>query len=533
MDSRTGGRIRRACGLWRLAKGRLDHATRHEILSLIEDAAAAPALAGYPGLVEATGRVTRLLRAEAAGDSPMPGHVIEELDDLFDLLARSVQRRADRSAKTVVDQARLFGRMVYVAVDDDAYANLLCPQLELFQYQAVRVSSEDDVVARGAAEGPSAIIIDADFGGRLDGGLTACHRLSEALGDSVPALVLCATDDFRTRLNVVRIGGHRMYTGRPDPVSLIEEIRRILQRDEVAPIRVLACDDSLTNLYHIETDLSSAGMEVKAVSTPATLMDSIDDFRPEIVLLDLYMPEASGVEMAKMIRMQEQHLSMPIVFISQETDIDLQVKVMASGDEFVEKPYTPNRLIQAVRNRVLRSREISRLLTTDSMTGVLNHKHSFMALERAVEDARRHGREFAWVMLDLDHFKSINDTHGHDVGDVVIKGLALLLKQRLRAQDVIGRYGGEEFVALLPDTGPADAFRVVDDLRERFSAIRHAHPGGTLQVTMSAGISVGRGGEGAAELAKTADEALYEAKRAGRNRVVVAPFLDLEGTLAG
>jgi diguanylate cyclase (GGDEF)-like protein len=136
--------------------------------------------------------------------------------------------------------------------------------------------------------------------------------------------------------------------------------------------------------------------------------------------------------------------------------------------------------------------------------------------------AIRHGVTLTLALLDIDHFKSINDTYGHPVGDQVIRGLAWLLKARLRATDLIGRYGGEEFIIALPGVDPEMARTVIDRIRTDFAALPHAYPGGALYATFSAGISVYPEVDAAAGLTEAADGALLQAKRLGRNRVEFA-----------
>jgi diguanylate cyclase (GGDEF)-like protein len=154
------------------------------------------------------------------------------------------------------------------------------------------------------------------------------------------------------------------------------------------------------------------------------------------------------------------------------------------------------------------------------LTGLLNHTAAKARLKVMVSMAARSvERHITVAMIDIDHFKSINDTYGHPVGDQVIRGLAWLLKARLRTSDLIGRYGGEEFLIALPEVDPALARSVIDRIRADFAALPHAHPGGALYATFSAGISVYPDIDAAASLTEAADSALLNAKSLGRNRV--------------
>lgn len=164
------------------------------------------------------------------------------------------------------------------------------------------------------------------------------------------------------------------------------------------------------------------------------------------------------------------------------------------------------------------------LTNTDGLTGLANRKHLDSMLNDEVLRAQRHGRELSLLMLDLDHFKRINDSHGHLAGDAVLRGLALLMRKRLRPHDKIGRYGGEEFCIILPETSLQNAGNAADELRKLIEA--HPFPADrqNIHATASIGVSVLRAGMNGADLYKSADEMLYRAKRTGRNRVCRVEF---------
>jgi diguanylate cyclase (GGDEF)-like protein len=168
------------------------------------------------------------------------------------------------------------------------------------------------------------------------------------------------------------------------------------------------------------------------------------------------------------------------------------------------------------RSRVLRS-----FMVRDSLTGLLNHTTIKAQLDVQLARVKRLGGKLAFAMLDIDHFKSVNDTYGHPTGDRVIRSLSRLLQQRLRTSDVVGRYGGEEFAVIFNDTDGATAVKVLDEIRHDFGLIRHRHEKGEFSVTISAGVSGFPAIDDPAVMNEAADKALYEAKHGGRNRVVL------------
>ncbi len=204
----------------------------------------------------------------------------------------------------------------------------------------------------------------------------------------------------------------------------------------------------------------------------------------------------------------------------------MQVEALRlGGDQFLIKPFNPVLLAAVVKTKIERFRDTQRSTRHDGLTGLLNHTAAKSTL-KAMVDKMAPSDMLTVAMIDIDHFKSINDTFGHPVGDQVIRGLAWLLKGRLRSSDLIGRYGGEEFLVALPDISPAQARSVIERIREDFSSLPHAHSKGALFATFSAGIASWPEFDSAQMLTEAADFALLEAKHQGRNRVTQAHATD-------
>jgi diguanylate cyclase (GGDEF)-like protein len=238
--------------------------------------------------------------------------------------------------------------------------------------------------------------------------------------------------------------------------------------------------------------------------------------------MDMYMPRFNGVEATRVLRQVAGYQSLPIVYLSSESDIGMQVEALRlGGDQFLTKPINPVVLAAVVRTKIERYRETLRSTRTDGLTGLFNHTASKARLKAMVESLPHNGH-LCVAMIDIDHFKAVNDTYGHPVGDQVIRGLAWLLKGCLRATDLIGRYGGEEFILALPDAPPERAYAVIERIRRDFAALPHVHNGGTVYSTFSAGLACHQHFPSAHEITEAADNALLEAKRKGRNQVISA-----------
>jgi diguanylate cyclase (GGDEF)-like protein len=254
------------------------------------------------------------------------------------------------------------------------------------------------------------------------------------------------------------------------------------------------------------------------------VLQNLLDFHPDLILMDLYMPIVSGAELAIMIRQMFEFVSIPIVFLSGEDDFAKHIEMMSLGsDDFLTKPIKANHLVAIVKSRLERLKTLRTYLARDSLTGLLNHTTFRGILSQEVYRCERQHLRMALAMFDLDNFKNVNDTYGHAAGDSVLKGFSRLLKQRLRKSDIIGRYGGEEFVALLFDTGTEDAYKVVDDLRVHFAHMEFRPASDrVLSVTFSGGVASFPEFITAKQLSDAADAALYQAKASGRNRIAIA-----------
>lgn len=191
------------------------------------------------------------------------------------------------------------------------------------------------------------------------------------------------------------------------------------------------------------------------------------------------------------------------------------------ADDFIEKPVADEALVLITATRARRFRTLSALMHRDSMTQLHNHSAIKLKLEVELGLATRTKRPLSFVMIDIDHFKQVNDSYGHLAGDRVIRGLALMLGQRLRKSDFIGRYGGEEFGIIMPDTTLLQAEEVINELREQFSTIKFPALS-NLNCTFSAGIADASMSSGRDDMIAAADNALYAAKKNGRNQVVIA-----------
>ena len=426
-------------------------------------------------------------------------------------------------------------RLIFLASADDETRDEIAQQIGYFGYtvRPFLLDRSDETAERLCRalvrDEPAALLINeaaASHGAEKPGGdgfaLARCVR--EKRGENTPPIVFFSHfTDMATRLQAVRAGGVAYFTHPIEIAEVIDKLDALTAQEIPEPYRVLIVDDEPELRDFFSFALREAGLSTRAVENPLHIISELNDFRPDLILMDVYMPSCSGPELAAAIRQQEDYVGIPIVFLSAETDVEKQMSAIGTGgDDFLTKPIRPDFLVASVRARAQRSRAVRSFMVRDSLTGLLNHTTTKEQIDIEISRAKRTTTPLTLVMLDIDRFKSVNDTHGHLAGDRVIKGLSRLLQQRLRKTDIIGRYGGEEFAILLPDTGAHTAWRVVDEIRRGFSQLRHGAGENEFHVTFSAGLATFPECENAATLIAAADKALYAAKNAGRDRVVTA-----------
>lgn len=408
---------------------------------------------------------------------------------------------------------------------DDEQADQVVREMEHFGLEARIIDHPAKLIGDVKQNGPVNVIVTGlDFGGDPRAASKALEVFRETEAHrTIPVVVHTYLDDIESRLDAVRVGAKAYLVKPVDMADLVDVLDHITERHEDEPFRVLIVDDDESLARYTEHVLQGAGMDTEVVTSPLTLFEVLDDFSPELILLDLYMPECDGQELAAIVRQREEYAGIPIVFLSGESNKDKQLSAMElGGDDFLTKPIRASHLITSVRIRASRFRKLRSFMVRDSMTGLFNHTTSKQLLENEVARATRANGILSVAAMDIDHFKNVNDTYGHAVGDRVIKALARLLRQRLRSADIIGRMGGEEFAAILPDTGVQEAGRVFDEVRQAFSEIVFHTDGTTFSVTLSCGVAAFPDHGNATALSDAADKALYEAKNGGRNQVILA-----------
>lgn len=302
-------------------------------------------------------------------------------------------------------------------------------------------------------------------------------------------------------------------------------------------MKILIADDDPVTLFKLEELLKEWGYEVISVSDGNAAWNVLTKENPPILLiLDWMMPGMDGIEICRKVREVANEPYTYILLLTSKTEDEDMVKGMEAGaDDYITKPFNQNELRVRLRagrrlielnEALLKSRDtFQKQATHDSLTGILNRRAITDSLKQEMERSNRERKNFSVVLLDIDHFKKINDTYGHLAGDQVLREMVKRLCSTMRPYDSIGRYGGEEFIIILPDCDSEEnAIKQAERLRKSISRKPIDTSEGIINVTGSFGVSIFTNGKGLElePFVKQADGALYRAKKSGRDRVEIS-----------
>lgn len=374
--------------------------------------------------------------------------------------------------------------------------------------------------ARQALDGmrPDAALLDIS----IDGGMELLRALADRF-PPVPTIVFTRRDAFTDRVEVARLGGRGFLRKPLAPARAIDAVEPLLRPAPSPQAAVLAVDDDPTVLEAVRFVLEPHGIRVDTLDQPDRFWEALEASSPDVVLLDVDMPRVNGLELCRVLRNDPRWKSVPVVFLTSRTDPTTVQEVFGAGaDDFVGKPFVGPELGARIQNRLERVRLQRTLAETDTLTGVPNRRGSEEVLERFIRLAAGQGEPLAFGVVDLDCFKAVNDRCGHAVGDEVLARVARVLQKRFRAQDVVARWGGEEFVVGMYGMDKADGVQRLAEALEVLREETFTQPDGeSFHVTFSAGVAeFAADGRDLQSLYRAADAAMYAAKAAGRDRVL-------------
>jgi diguanylate cyclase (GGDEF)-like protein len=288
---------------------------------------------------------------------------------------------------------------------------------------------------------------------------------------------------------------------------------------------VLVLDDDRSIVKLVTYHLKHFGYRVHQTNRASEALEVLENFHPDLIIADIVMPEMDGLEFCREVRSKPDYTLMPFIFMTGRDTLDRKIRALESGGDFyITKPFS-SRELNAVVARAIERQELHRATSEfDSLTAVHNRGYFDRQIQIEIGRIRRYEQILSLVIFDIDHFKNFNDSYGHQAGDFILKSLAQMIKGKLRDADVICRYGGEEFVILMPFTTKYESFVVIERIRQLVEITKFNFMKGSLElnVTISAGIAESpKDAQTGYDLVQRADFALYRAKEGGRNQVIL------------
>lgn len=372
-----------------------------------------------------------------------------------------------------------------------------------------------------AEEVPDAILLDLSFPEANNGGLELLEELNTQ-HLTIPIIALTARESFAARVEVARLGGKGFLTKPVSPSQAMETVSSILEQSNIPNAKVLVVDNNRENLREITNVLEPWGFDVISLTDESQFWDVLEQSNPDLIVAQLELENISGIELCQVVRNDPRWCHLPVLLMSPHEDTATIQQICSVGvDDHLSFPIVEEELLARIFNRLDKERYRRQLAEIDSLTGISNRRASLKQLTRLLRIAKRQDKHWCFVVIDLDNFKQINDNFGHTSGDRVLRRLGQLLKQEFRSEDVIARWGGEEFVLGLYDTNKE---AVISRLRNFLTTFNQqsfvSSQKEDFAVTFSAGVAeYPTNGTTLETLYQTADMALYRAKAEGKSQI--------------
>jgi len=445
-----------------------------------------------------------------------------------------------------------------ILVVDDIAPNvkLLEARLTAEYFDVLTATDGPSAIAVAQRETPDLILLDVMMPG-MDG-FEVCRRLkADPATRHIPVVMVTALTEMEDRVRGLEAGADDFLSKPVNEIALFARVRSLVRLkmliDELRTRRataggaemledmdaeaeapggdILLVEPSVRTGQRMRGYLEEAGYTVAHCASASEALEASAKSRFDLIVTGIALGEEDGLRLCSQFRSREATRNVPILLVLDDADMKRLAKGLELGvTDYVIRPVDRNELAARVRTQVRRRRYHDRLRSlldrsvslafTDGLTGVYNRRYMNAHLDRKLMEIADSGKPVSVMLFDIDHFKAVNDTHGHAAGDAVLKAIAELVGRGVRETDLLSRYGGEEFVLVMPDTDTEIALKVADRLRAAVAEMRVGVGDIVLQVTISAGVAATLDPmETPDSLLQQADAALYAAKQGGRNRV--------------
>jgi diguanylate cyclase (GGDEF)-like protein len=418
-------------------------------------------------------------------------------------------------------------KRVYHLGDGGALGSDIDHRLEGSPYPFDLIEDADTLREMLGAFAPAMVIVDAAYLPQLDAIGDSLRLARTRTSQKVALVVFADNNDIATRLKAMRAGADAFITTPVSGSDAYARIEELLEGESGEPFRVLIIEDDRSQALFAESILRKAGMETRAVMDPINALEELNAFRPELILMDLYMPDCDGMELTTLIREREAYTNIPIVFLSGEHDEEKRFDALsAGGDDYLEKPIRPKHLISAVTNRVRRARATQKRVQAhnprDPVTGLYDRAHVLERLSEtlALEDA--HGLEGGLLFLLVDGAQNIRERIGLTAFDQLMGQAGAFLAGRVSPRDHSARFGDTSFIVLVADQVEADMLATANAIRQQFD--QHVFEVGDRSITLAVAIGVSTFAQNlgeAAAMVNAAERACVIARQNPENRVAL------------
>lgn len=452
-----------------------------------------------------------------------------------------------------------------ILVVDDVPANLKLLEAKLANeyYDVITAKDGYECVTLTKSRKPDLVLLDVMMPG-IDGFETCRQLKKDPEVSHIPVVMVTALSDPSDRVQGLEAGADDFITKPINDTALFARVRSLVRikvlidelrlRDksgaqlgmsasdfsltfDVTGSRLLLIDDDMIQSRRICEKFTAAGYQIDGFSDHKLAMEHARQHgETDLIIISTQLADIDGIRLATQFKAIEQVRHVPIIMLVEEEDQHLMLKALELGvNDYLMSPVDFNEMFARVKTQIRRKKyqealksnyqESVSMAVTDGLTRLYNRHYLDTHLKNLARQALETGRSLSVVMMDMDHFKSVNDTYGHAVGDEVLKTLAGVIVQTIRSADLAARYGGEEFVVLMPETDAGRAYEAAERLRRSVEAASFviSHPDHIIHKTVSIGYTTMQPNDTAESMLRRADAALYEAKNAGRNKVYPTP----------